>query len=165
METKDFKKLLFKTAFCVMACDGSIDDLEIQEMRKIDSSTIYFSDIDLSDELDELINELHNKNIKIVKNLFDLLRENTLTISQELLILEVTMRIINADDVIDDNEVRFLNLIRSKLDLGNQIIHQRFGKISYLKNLDYEDIGLNQSDFIKEIEISEIKKWGEIEKK
>lgn len=165
MEIKDFKKLLFKTAFCVMACDGSIDDLEIQEMRKIDSSTTYFSDIDLSDELDELINELHNKNIKIVKNLFDLLRENTLTISQELLILEVTMRIINADDVIDDNEVRFLNLIRSKLDLGNQIIHQRFGKISYLKNLDYEDIGLNQSDFIKEIEISEIKKWGEIEKK
>lgn len=165
METKDFKKLLFKTAFCVMACDGSIDDLEIQEMRKIDSSTTYFSDIDLSDELDELINELHNKNIKIVKNLFDLLRENTLTISQELLILEVTMRIINADDVIDDNEVRFLNLIRSKLDLGNQIIHQRFGKISYLKNLNYEDVGLNQSDFIKEIEISEIKKWGEIEKK
>ena len=165
MENKDFKKLLFKTAFCVMACDGSIDDLEIQEMRKIDSSTTYFSDIDLSDELDELINELHNKNIKIVKNLFDSLRENTLTISQELLILEVTMRIINADDVIDDNEVRFLNLIRSKLDLGNQIIHQRFGKISYLKNLDYEDIGLNQSDFIKEIEISEIKKWGEIEKK
>ena len=156
METKDFKKLLFKTAFCVMACDGSIDDLEIQEMRKIDSSTTYFSDIDLSDELDELINELHNKNIKIVKNLFDLLRENTLTISQELLILEVTMRIINADDVIDDNEVRFLNLIRSKLDLGNQIIHQRFGKISYLKNLDYEDIGLNQSDFIKEIEIHPI---------
>ena len=165
METKDFKKLLFKTAFCVMACDGSIDDLEIQEMRKIDSSTTYFSDIDLSDELDELINELHNKNIKIVKNLFDSLRENTLTISQELLILEVTMRIINADDVIDDNEVRFLNLIRSKLDLGNQIIHQRFGKISYLKNLNYEDVGLNQSDFIKEIEISEIKKWGEIEKK
>ena len=165
MEIKDFKKLLFKTAFCVMACDGSIDDLEIQEMRKIDSSTTYFSDIDLSDELDELINELHNKNIKIVKNLFDLLRENTLTISQELLILEVTMRIINADDVIDDNEVRFLNLIRSKLDLGNQIIHQRFGKISYLKNLDYEDIGVNQSDFIKEIEISEIKKWGETEKK
>ena len=165
METKDFKKLLFKTAFCVMACDGSIDDLEIQEMRKIDSNTTYFSDIDLSDELDELINELHNKNIKIVKNLFDSLRENTLTISQELLILEVTMRIINADDVIDDNEVRFLNLIRSKLDLGNQIIHQRFGKISYLKNLNYEDVGLNQSDFIKEIEISEIKKWGEIEKK
>ena len=149
METKDFKKLLFKTAFCVMACDGSIDDLEIQEMRKIDSSTTYFSDIDLSDELDELINELHNKNIKIVKNLFDSLRENTLTISQELLILEVTMRIITSDDIIDDNEVRFLKLIRSKLDVGDQIIHNRFGKIPYLKNLNYEDIELIQSNFVR----------------
>ena len=165
METKNFKKLLFKTAFCVMACDGSIDDLEIQEMRKIDSSTTYFSDIDLSDELDELINELHNKNIKIVKNLFDSLRENTLTISQELLILEVTMRIINSDDIIDDNEVRFLKLIRSKLDVGDQIIHNRFGKIPYLKNLNYEDIELIQSDFVKEIEVTEIKKWRDIEKK
>ena len=165
MEIKDFKKLLFKTAFCVMACDGSIDDLEIQEMRKIDSSTTYFSDIDLSDELDELINELHNKNIKIVKNLFDSLRENTLTISQELLILEVTMRIINSDDIIDDNEVRFLKLIRSKLDVGDQIIHNRFGKIPYLKNLNYEDIELIQSDFVKEIEVTEIKKRRDIEKK
>lgn len=165
METKDFKKLLFKTAFCVMACDGSIDDLEIQEMKKIDSSTSYFSDIDLSDELDNLINDLQNKNVKIVKRLFDSLRENTLTVTQELLVLEITMRIMNADNIIADNETRFLNLIRSKLDVSDQIIHERFGKIPFLKNLNYEDLELNQSDFIKEIEITEIKKWENIKKK
>ena len=165
METKDFKKLLFKTAFCVMACDGSIDDIEIQEMKKIDSNTSYFSDIDLSDELDNLINDLQNKNVKIVKRLFDSLRENTLTVTQELLILEITMRIINADNIIADNETRFLNLIRSKLDVSDQIIHERFGKIPFLKNLNYEDLELSQSDFIKEIEISEIKKWEGIKKK
>ena len=163
METEDFKKLLFKTAFCVMACDGSIDKKEIQELKKIDSSTTYFSDIDLSDELDHLIDDLKNKNIKIVKNLFDSLRENKLTISQELLVLEITMRIINADNVIDENEVRFLKLIRSKLELGNEIIHERFGKIPYLKNLNFENLEISQSDFIKEIEITDIKKWGDIE--
>ena len=163
METEDFKKLLFKTAFCVMACDGSIDKMEIQELKKIDSSTTYFSDIDLSDELDHLIDDLKNKNIKIVKNLFDSLRENKLTISQELLVLEITMRIINADNVIDENEVRFLKLIRSKLELGNEIIHERFGKIPYLKNLNFENLEISQSDFIKEIEITDIKKWGDIE--
>ena len=146
-----------------MACDGSIDKMEIQELKKIDSSTTYFSDIDLSDELDHLIDDLKNKNIKIVKNLFDSLRENKLTISQELLVLEITMRIINADNVIDENEVRFLNLIRSKLELGNEIIHERFGKIPYLKNLNFENLEISQSDFIKEIEITDIKKWGDIE--
>ena len=126
MQTEDFKKLLFKTAFCVMACDGNIDESEIEEMKKIDSSTTYFNDIDLSIELDNLISDLKNKNVKIVKNLFDSLGENTLSISQELLILEVTLRIINADNIIDENEVRFLNLIRSKLDVADKIISERF---------------------------------------
>ena len=165
METIDFKKLLFKTAFCVMACDGSIDQMEIQEMKKIDSKTTYFSDIDLSEELDNLINGLKNKNIKIVKSLFDSLRENTLLITQELLILEISMRIINADKIIDDNEVRFFNLIRSKLNLGDQIIHERFGKIPYLKNLNFDELELSQSYDIKEIDVTDIKNWGDIDLK
>jgi uncharacterized tellurite resistance protein B-like protein len=165
METKDFKKILFKTAFCVMACDGSIDDMEIQEMKKIDSNTTYFSDIDLTEELNNLINGLHDKNFKIVKSLFDSLRENTLTLTQELLILEVTMRIINADNIIDANEVRFLNIIRSKLNLGDKIIRERFGKIPYLKNHNYDEVELNQSEFINQIEITDTKKLGDIDLK
>lgn len=162
MQTEDFKKLLFKTAFCVMACDGNIDESEIEEMKKIDSSTTYFNDIDLSIELDNLISDLKNKNVKIVKNLFDSLRENTLSISQELLILEVTLRIINADNIIDENEVRFLNLIRSKLDVADKIISERFGKISYLKNLNYEEIQINESNLINEINITDIKNWEDV---
>lgn len=162
MQTEDFKKLLFKIAFCVMACDGNIDESEIEEMKKIDLSTTYFNDIDLSIELDNLISDLKNKNVKIVKNLFDSLRENTLSISQELLILEVTLRIINADNIIDENEVRFLNLIRSKLDVADKIISERFGKISYLKNLNYEEIQINESNLINEINITDIKNWEDV---
>jgi len=162
MQTEDFKKLLFKTAFCVMACDGNIDESEIEEMKKIDSTTTYFNDIDLSIELDKLISDLKNKNVKIVKNLFDSLRENTLSISQELLILEITLRIINADNIFDENEVRFLNLIRSKLDVADKIISERFGKISYLKNLNYEEIQINESYLINEINITNIKNWEDV---
>ena len=36
---KEFKKILFRTAFCSMACDGTIDDLEINEMKNIDKNT------------------------------------------------------------------------------------------------------------------------------
>lgn len=52
---KEFKKILFRTAFCSMACDGTIDDLEINEMKNIDKNTSYFNEIDLSNELDHLI--------------------------------------------------------------------------------------------------------------
>ena len=38
---KDFKKILFKTAFCSMACDGKIDDVDT-----IDQSEQSFLDDD-----------------------------------------------------------------------------------------------------------------------
>ena len=79
-----------------------------------------------------------------------------------MLILEVTLRIINADNIIDENEVRFLNLIRSKLDVADKIISERFGKISYLKNLNYEEIQINESNLINEINITDIKNWEDV---
>ena len=47
MEKIEFKKLLFKIAFCTMGCDGDIDTLEIEEMKNIDKSTSFFNDVDL----------------------------------------------------------------------------------------------------------------------
>ncbi len=156
MEKSDFKKLLFKTAFCVMACDGHIDDLEIEEMKRIDSSTAYFNDFDLSDELEELIAEVKTKGKLLVVELFQTLRETNLSVVQELLIMEVALRIINADNIIDENEIKFLNILRSKLSVENQILRDRFGEISYLKNLNYtkiKKITKGQNQFIKNIKL------------
>ena len=57
MEKNEFKKLLFKVAFCSMACDGHIDEREIDEMKMMDKNTSFFHDIDLSEELSELVSE------------------------------------------------------------------------------------------------------------
>ena len=35
MEKNEFKKLLFKVAFCTMVCDGHIDESEIDEMKML----------------------------------------------------------------------------------------------------------------------------------
>ena len=58
MDKVEFKKILFKVAFCTMACDGHIDDREIEEMKIMDKKTSFFEAIDLSDELEYLLNEL-----------------------------------------------------------------------------------------------------------
>ena len=42
MESVDFKKILFETAFCVMACDGHIDQSEVEEMEKIDKNLLRY---------------------------------------------------------------------------------------------------------------------------
>ncbi len=131
------KKMLFKVAFCAMAADGRIDDREIKEMQIMDKNTSYFANIDLSNELKNLLTNLEIKGKKIIVELFDELRNTKLTTIQELLVLEIALRIISADDDIDDNEVKFIKLLRSKLELHDETIKDRFGIIDYLMNKDY----------------------------
>lgn len=145
MESIEFKKILFKTAFCVMACDGDIDELEIEEMKKIDSSTSYFNDIDLSNELTSLISSVKSRGKIVVQELFKTLRDNELSMVQELLIIEVALRIINADNKVDENEIKFLNLLRSKLDIANATLIDRFGSIPYLVNMNYDKLNVMDS--------------------
>ena len=66
MDNIEFKRLLFKVAFCSMACDGHVDDREVNEMRAMDRNTPYFDAIDLSNELSELVEELHSKGVKLI---------------------------------------------------------------------------------------------------
>ena len=58
MDKVEFKKLLFKVAFCTMACDGHIHKREIEEMKAMDKNTSFFDGVDLSGELSDLIDEL-----------------------------------------------------------------------------------------------------------
>jgi len=145
-----FKKLLFKSAFCCMACDGHIDQKEIEEIKKMDTNTTYFGDIDLSSELEELISDLSKNGKKVVNDLFEELRKIELNPVQELLILEVVLRIIYADENIDENEVKFLKFLRGKLEVYDQFIVDRFGKNNLLFDKKYS-ADIKSTDGIPEI--------------
>lgn len=160
MDTIEFRKILFKTAFCVMACDGHIDDREVEEMKLIDKNTSYFKDVDLTQELDGLISQVKIEGKKIVKSLLDSLRGSDLSIVQELLLLEVALRMIYADEKVEESEVKFLNLLRSKLEVANEIIRDRFGAIPFLAKMNYQNIELTekaQFEYVSNINLPEIK--------
>ena len=164
MEKNEFKKLLFKVAFCSMACDGHIDEREIDEMKMMDKNTSFFHDIDLSEELSELVSELGGKGVQIINDLFKTLKDNILNPIQELIILEVALRIINADQKHDENEIKFIRFLRANLKLHDNEIVDRFGEIDILHtNSHVKNVvkGQNNKDFIKNLslpEINEIKK-------
>jgi uncharacterized tellurite resistance protein B-like protein len=153
MDTK-FKKILFKTAFCCMACDGHIDDQEIEEIKKMDKNTTYFGDVDLSEELDLLLKNLIKHGKKVVNDLFQELRDAKLNPVQELLLLEVALRIIHADEKIDENELKFLKLLRGKLEVFDEIIIDRFGKNKLLFDKSYKnDIKLSEFEYVDGLEL------------
>ena len=51
METIEFKKMLLRTSFAVMACDGQIHAKEIEELKQISDGTKYLGGLDLESEL------------------------------------------------------------------------------------------------------------------
>ena len=160
MKELEFKKLLFKTAFCCIACDGHIDDKEIEEMKYLDKNTAYFEDTDLSAELEQLINDLNNKGKRIVNDLFESIKKSDLNFVQELLLLEVSLRLIYSDNKIDENEVKFLKYLKSKLKVYDSLIIERFGSVELLFGNKYTasfKTNDHLTELLKGIKIPELK--------
>jgi len=158
-EKQQFQRLLFKVAFCTIACDGHIDEMEIAEMKAMDKAAIYFRDIDLSDELDSLLVTLKEKGKQIIDDLYSYLKATKLNSVQELLILEVAFRLAMANKELEENEIKFIRFLRSHLDLYDEIIRDRFGNVEYLFDKDYSQEIIKretQSDLLSTISIPEL---------
>jgi uncharacterized tellurite resistance protein B-like protein len=146
MEELKYEKLLFNTAVCVMACDGQIHENEVNELNSIASTTPYFGKLDYKNELNMIMKKI-KKNVNIMKLYFNNIQQADLSLAQELLILEVVLRIMYSDNRIDENEIKFIKLLKSYLKIPDQVIFERFGKIDFLIK-GVEDI--NQQKFTDE---------------
>jgi|GEM_PF-4145930 uncharacterized tellurite resistance protein B-like protein len=157
MDSKDFQKFLFKIAFSVIVIDGEIHEDEIDQLKQIDKKTSYFSDTDLSEELGDLINLFKNDGTVIVENILNGIRDLSLNQVQELLVLEVALRIIYADQRFDESEKKFIRLLRSKLKVSNELIRKRFGNIGVLntEKSDFKNIKATEDQFKKINSIAE----------
>jgi len=150
MEPSKFKELLLNVAVCAIACDGDVDDREIQALHLIEKESPYFSALDLSETLEKSLEACANDLNTFKNKVFEMLDANSLNIVQELTILEISLRIIAADEIEEESEKVFINNLRSHLKLEDFIITQRFGDISYLKTQKSE-FRNNSSDDIDHI--------------
>lgn len=160
LEKQEFQKLLFRVAFCTIACDGKIDEMEINEMRIMDKSVAYFQGIDLSDELNDLVKLLKEHGKKIIDEMVNQIRTSNLSLIQALLILEVAFRLAYANKEEAENERKFIRFLRSSLNIPDQIIRDRFGVVDFLFDKDYsKDIVKTetQTDLLSSIKIPEMK--------
>lgn len=164
MEQLLFIRLLFESAFCCMICDGELHADELEELKWMDKNTSYFKKIDLSDELQVLISKANEKGSLILSDFFIKLETANLSIVQEMLILEVNIRIINSDKNIDPAEVKYLHRLRSKLKITDTVLNDRFGNVDSMINISpnslidlneelsvFETIVLPDPSFLKKI--------------
>ncbi len=148
METYDYKKILLDIAVCAISCDGIIDEREINELNEIEMTSPYFSALDLSETLEASLKECMDNNDAFQQKVFEILDANELNVVQELSIIDISLKIIAADEKEEDVEIEFLKNLRSHLKVEDVIIKQRFGSISYLSSTNSEF-----TNFPNEIEI------------
>lgn len=132
MDKTEFKKLLFDISCATVACDGNIDEREIRELKYIEKSTNYFKDIDLSNTLKRFIEKIKDNPKETIENTINRLNSSILDPVEELLVLEITLRLIYADTKIDSEEVKYLQSIRSCLSIDDETLVKRFGVIDFL---------------------------------
>lgn len=136
MKTYEFQDFLFKSAITVMACDGSIEEKEINEIKKMADDEIYFMGYEYEQSLKENLNHIKANGKDAINQYLLELSNIKFNDKQELLLIEVLIRTIEADERTHQNEIKFLQMVKSKLKTSEEILISRFPKqISYLIDL------------------------------
>ncbi|MGD9487150.1 MAG: TerB family tellurite resistance protein [Calditrichaceae bacterium] len=121
-----FEILLFRSAFAVMACDGEIHEDEISIFRSISNSNPYFADLNFEKELDIALNAIKSQGIHYINQILESLKSLVLKEKQKLLLIEVILKIMDADKKVDENELKFLKTITNILDISEEILIMKF---------------------------------------
>ena len=115
----ELNELLLRTAFACMACDGDIAPEEVQLIKDYAKDSNIFGDIDVDKELDLLLKEINSKGKRFLKEYLSKVYEATLNEEEKIQLLNVAVRMIRADNVIEYSEIKFFKVIRSNLKAVN----------------------------------------------
>ena len=152
MKNQDFKDFLFKSAVMAMACDGDISETEVEEIKTIVANEIYFMGYGFEEPLKVNIASVKANSIGAINQYLHEIGTNNLNEHQEILLIEVLLRIIEADNNVQQSELKFLQMVKSKLKIDEETLIVKFPKqIEYL--LDFHNYGLHQ-EFTDEIKLN-----------
>lgn len=132
MEQMEFKKLLLESAIILMSCDGEIADAEVKELNEIANNTTYFSGMNLKQEMNNLLPQFRKTTKEDIHKFYRTLRSKDLTIVQELLLLEINLRITYSDKILHESEIEFIKTLRGVCNAPDELLIERFGKLEFL---------------------------------
>jgi uncharacterized tellurite resistance protein B-like protein len=151
MKNSEFKDFLFKSAVIAMACDGNIAEEEICEIKNLVANEIFFMGFEFEGPLQKNVEAIRKNGRNAVNHFLQELAISDLNENQELLLIEVLLKVIQADAKVEENELRFLHLVKSKLKTDEQTLIVKFSH--QIENLlDFNNYGLHE-EFTNEISI------------
>jgi uncharacterized tellurite resistance protein B-like protein len=129
MKSKEFQALLLRAAVVAMAADGEIAEAEKQELARIASSTAYFLGLDYTALLPQLLADGGNTGASAVGHFIEAVAIAQLNDQQESMLLDVLLRVIEADEVVLRAERELLREIRPVLRISNVLLLGRYPRL------------------------------------
>lgn len=127
------QELKLKTIFCCMSCDGDIADEEIAMVKKMTKETTIFNGMDTESLLNNYISEINKEGQVFLKKYLKDLASTGINDDEQLEIVDLAIKTIEADNKIEYSEVKFFKKIRARLSLtDNQILEKHPDKEDFL---------------------------------
>jgi len=136
------QELYLKTMFCCMACDGDIAQEEVDTVKSIAAQTPIFEGMDVESVLNAYVSEINRDGAVFLRRFLNELAGEELTSEEELQIIDLSIRMIEADNRIEYSEVKFFKKIRSRLSVADEQI--------LVRHPDKEDFLLPDIDVMEE---------------
>ncbi|MCX4290633.1 MAG: TerB family tellurite resistance protein [Odoribacter sp.] len=127
------KDLYLKTMFCCIACDGDIAPEEVNTIKVIATQLPEMRGIEIEAMLNIYISEINKDGVLFLKKYLKELSKEELTEEEQLLLIALSIKMIEADSRIEYSEVKFFKKIRARLSVSDeQILEQHPNKEDFL---------------------------------
>ena len=110
-----FEDLKLRTAFACMCCDGDIAPEEVALIRVIAHSLALFANGGIDERLHELLAEINEKGTLFLKEFLKDIASESLTADEELALLSIAVKTIQADNRIEYSEIKFFKALRANM--------------------------------------------------
>ncbi len=118
--------MYLKTLFCCMACDGEIAKAEVEMVKHLSSEYDIFSNIEIESYLNKWITAINENGTVFLKNYLNELSNVNLSLSEQLFIVDLAIKTIEADERIEYSEIKFFKKIRNRLSITDEEILRKY---------------------------------------
>ena len=139
------EELYLKTIFCCIACDGNIATEEVDMVRDLCAKDKIFHNLDSEEYLNSWITEINEQGGAFLQTYLKEINSVELNEQEQLLLVSLAIKAIEADNSIEYAEVKFFKKIRSTLTISDEAI--------LAEHPDKEDF------LLPDINITEIPQW------
>lgn len=116
------EELYLKTIFCCIACDGNIATEEVDMVRDLCAKDKIFHNLDSEEYLNSWITEINEQGGAFLQTYLKEINSVELNEQEQLLLVSLAIKAIEADNSIEYAEVKFFKKIRSKLTISDEAI-------------------------------------------